>query len=100
MNDLSTPWSTMPADDGDPIRVGIRHPEEGTIGRNMEQPVGRIILPRRPGESPLAPPSYYYRASKGGVVPSWVAAEQHGVVMQPSAAATRERPHGSVSAQS
>jgi hypothetical protein len=30
----------------------------------------RIVLPRRPGESPFAPRQYCYAASKSGVVPS------------------------------
>jgi hypothetical protein len=30
-----------------------------------------IVLPRRPGESPLAPQQYYYPASPTGVVPCW-----------------------------
>jgi len=31
----------------------------------------KIMLPRRPGESPLAPLQYYYPASPTGVVPCW-----------------------------
>jgi hypothetical protein len=31
----------------------------------------KIVLPRRPGESLLAPLQYYYPASPTGVVPCW-----------------------------
>ena len=31
----------------------------------------KIMLPRRPGEFPLAPLQYYYPASPTGVVPCW-----------------------------
>jgi hypothetical protein len=33
-------------------------------------PIQREFLPRRPGESPLAPPQYVYPASRSGVVPA------------------------------
>jgi len=37
----------------------------------------KIFLPREPGQSRFAPPSYYYLASKTGATPSWVIDELH-----------------------
>jgi len=71
MSDLSKPRLPDRADASNEILAALRHPEAGSIQRNVEQSDGRIFLPKRPGESRLAPPSYYYRASNSGVFPSW-----------------------------
>jgi hypothetical protein len=40
----------------------------GTVAPTMDMPQ-KIVLPRRPGEARLAPPQYYYPASRTGVMP-------------------------------
>jgi len=40
----------------------------GTVAQITDMP-RKIVLPRRPGEAPLAPPQYYYPASRTGVMP-------------------------------
>jgi hypothetical protein len=35
-------------------------------------PHQKIVLPRGSGQSRFAPPPYYYLASEGGVMPSWI----------------------------
>jgi hypothetical protein len=40
----------------------------GTVAPTMDMP-RKIVLPRRPGEARLAPPQYYYPASRTGVMP-------------------------------
>jgi hypothetical protein len=40
----------------------------GTVVPFMIMPQ-KIVLPRRPGEARLAPPQYYYPASRTGVMP-------------------------------
>jgi hypothetical protein len=37
----------------------------------------KIFLPPGSGQSRFAPPSYYYLASKSGVMPSWVIDQLH-----------------------
>jgi hypothetical protein len=37
----------------------------------------KIFLPPGSGQSRFAPPSYYYLASRSGVMPSWVIDELH-----------------------
>jgi hypothetical protein len=41
----------------------------GTITQIMDMRP-KIVLPRRPGEPRLAPPQYYYPASRTGVMPA------------------------------
>lgn len=67
--------------------IEISHPTDGKNGIYGHDGVGHqnaanmmvltestepfaVSLPRRSGESPLAPSQYYYPASKTGVVPS------------------------------
>jgi hypothetical protein len=40
----------------------------GTVAPTMGM-ARKIVLPRRPGEARLAPPQYYYPASRTGVMP-------------------------------
>jgi hypothetical protein len=52
---------------------GAPHVQAGGLSFVAMAPVEsghRIILPRRSGESRLAPPQYWYAASKSGVMPS------------------------------
>jgi hypothetical protein len=49
----------------------------GTVAQIMDmQP--KIVLPRRPGEPRLAPPQYYYPASRTGVMPAGCATGSAG----------------------
>jgi hypothetical protein len=53
----------------------------GTVARIMDmQP--KIVLPRRPGEPRLAPPQYYYPASRTGVMPAGYATRSAGHLSQ------------------
>ncbi len=60
----------------DELRSG--EPKSGaTITQIMDmQP--KIVLPRRPGEPRLAPPQYYYPASRTGVMPAGYATGSDG----------------------
>jgi hypothetical protein len=49
----------------DDISMKMEHEAERVPERAKHQ------LPRRSGEPRLAPPAYYYAASRSGVVPSW-----------------------------
>jgi hypothetical protein len=42
---------------------------KSTIPQTTTDGPGKIVLPRRPGESRFAPLQYYYPASRTGVVP-------------------------------
>ncbi len=44
-------------------------PKIGSTVAQISDMPGKIVLPRRPGEPRLAPPQYYYSASRTGVMP-------------------------------
>jgi hypothetical protein len=54
--------------DGRNYREPVAPPITTTIVQTSDSP-RKIVLPRRPGESQLAPPQYYYPASRSGVMP-------------------------------
>ena len=73
MFDVTQP--TKQADDQAPAQAGAQ-PAGGSLMQQLANAEGqRIYLPRGSAQSRCEPPSYYYLASDGGAVPSWVVDE-------------------------
>lgn len=63
---------TEPAEGGNSAHEYLAEPNRlGVIRRMATGGAGKILLPRRPGESRFGPRQYYYPASRTGVVPGW-----------------------------
>jgi len=75
MFDVTQP--TKPADDQAEGRAqAVTQPIGGNLLQRLAETEGqRIYLPRGSAQSRCEPQSYYYLASEGGAVPSWVVDE-------------------------
>jgi hypothetical protein len=65
---------TEPAEGGNSAHEYLAEPNGfGVIPRMTAGSAGKILLPRRSGESRFGPRQYYYPTSRTGVVPGWAA---------------------------
>jgi hypothetical protein len=68
--------TTKPADDQSDRPAQAAQPVGGNLLQRLADAEGqRIYLPRGSAQSRCEPQSYYYLASEGGAVPSWVVDE-------------------------
>jgi hypothetical protein len=67
---LPAPAFTLPRQVADDLDLTVEPNVESTIPQITNGVLWKIVLPKRPGESRLAPLQYYYPASRTGVLPT------------------------------